>query len=157
MSGGLKAELTVGHGESFILDISLSIAPGTTVALLGPNAAGKSTTVAALAGLLPLSRGSITLNDRPLDNPEQDLFVTADKRGIGVVFQDYLLFPHLTVAENIAFGLRKRRLGSFRYRRVGGVMAGAVRPGGGSAAQAERSFRGSGATSRVGAGARDRT
>jgi molybdate transport system ATP-binding protein len=111
MSGGLDAQLTVRRGESFVLDIPLSITPGKTVALLGPNAAGKSTTVAAIAGLLPLDRGQITLNDRSLDDPDLSVFVPAEERRIGVVFQEYLLFPHLSVADNVAFGLRRRKLG----------------------------------------------
>jgi molybdate transport system ATP-binding protein len=107
---GLDARLQLRRGESFHLDLSLSIEPGTTVALLGPNAAGKSTAVAALAGLLPLDSGLITLSGLTLDDPERDIFVVPEERKVGVVFQDYLLFPHLSVAENIAFGLRSRRV-----------------------------------------------
>ena len=107
---GLDARLQLHRGESFQLDLSLSIAPGTTLALLGPNAAGKSTAVAALAGLLPLDRGRITLAGVTLDDPERNVFVVPEERKVGVVFQDYLLFPHLSVAENIAFGIRSRRV-----------------------------------------------
>lgn len=108
VSAGLDARLAVSRGDSFTLDIRLTIAPGRTIALLGPNAAGKSTTVAALAGLLPLEQGHISLDERCLDDPGRNLFVPPDQRGIGVVFQDYLLFPHLSIAENVAFGLRRR-------------------------------------------------
>jgi len=108
---GLEARLVVGRGESFRLDLSLSIPPGTTAALLGPNGSGKSTAVAALAGLLPLEEGRISLGGSVLDEPGKDLFVPPEARKVGVVFQDYLLFPHLDVLENIAFGLRSRRAG----------------------------------------------
>ncbi|RPI23314.1 MAG: ATP-binding cassette domain-containing protein, partial [Actinobacteria bacterium] len=107
---GLEAALVVRRG-GFTLDLSLSIPPGATVALLGPNGAGKSTAVAALAGLLPLDEGRIRLAGETLDDPEQDVFVPPEARRVGVVFQDYLLFPHLNVVENVAFGLRSRRVG----------------------------------------------
>ena len=100
--------MKVDRGESFQLNISLSIPPGRTVALLGPNGAGKSTAVAALAGLLPVDRGLITLAGVTLDEPDRGLFVPPEARRVGVVFQDYLLFPHMTVIENVAFGLRSR-------------------------------------------------
>jgi molybdate transport system ATP-binding protein len=108
---GLDARLTVLRSEAFRLDLTLSIPPGRTVALLGPNGAGKSTAVATLAGLLPLDHGRILLAGAVLDDPDHDLFVPPARRKIGVVFQDYLLFPHLTVIENVAFGLRSRRIG----------------------------------------------
>jgi molybdate transport system ATP-binding protein len=72
---------------------------GRTLALLGPNGAGKSTAVAALAGLLPTT-GSVRLGGRDLTR------LPPERRRVGVVFQDYLLFPHLTVLENVAFGPR---------------------------------------------------
>lgn len=106
---GLEARMVVTRSESFRLDIDLSIAPGETAALLGPNGAGKSTAVQALAGLLPLDQGRITLDDRVLDDTGAGVFVASEDRGVGVVFQDYLLFPHLSVLENIAFGPRARR------------------------------------------------
>ena len=107
-STGLDAIVSVRRGDSFKLDFSISIPPGRTVALLGPNGAGKSTAVATLAGLLPIDSGQITLGGVTLDDPEQGVFVSPDARKVGVVFQDYLLFPHLTVLENVAFGLRSR-------------------------------------------------
>lgn len=107
---GLEADIVVERGTGFVLDLSLSVAPGQTVALLGPNGAGKSTAVQALAGVSPITRGHIALNGRTLDDPDRDLFVPPDRRKVGVVFQDYLLFPHLSVRENIAFGPRSQGL-----------------------------------------------
>ena len=101
----LDARLVVRRG-AFTLDLALAIAPGETVALLGPNGAGKTTAVSCLAGLLPLAEGHIRLGSRPLDDPARRVFVPPEKRRTGVVFQDYLLFPHMTASENVAFGLR---------------------------------------------------
>lgn len=108
---GLEASFTVRRSLGFILDISIAIPPGRTVALLGPNGAGKSTAVAALAGLIPVDTGRIVLGGRTLDDAENVRFVPAEERRVGVVFQDYVLFPHLTVAENVAFGPRSHRMG----------------------------------------------
>ncbi|WP_328990557.1 ABC transporter ATP-binding protein [Kribbella sp. NBC_01245] len=102
----LTAQLQVTRG-SFQLDIALAIAPGEVVALLGPNGAGKTTAIRTLAGLLPLTDGFIRLGDDAWDEPPKT-FQPADKRPLGVVFQDYLLFNHLTALENVAFGLRAR-------------------------------------------------
>jgi molybdate transport system ATP-binding protein len=98
---GLDAHLVISRREGFTLDVSLSIPPGRTVALLGPNGAGKSTVVAAIAGLLPLDEGHIALDGRTLDDPAGDVLRPAEDRSIGVVFQDYVLFPHLRVVENV--------------------------------------------------------
>jgi len=104
----LEADFGLRRGDSFRLDLRLSIPAGTTVALLGPNGAGKSTAVSAIAGLLPIDSGSISLAGIALDAPARDVFVPPESRRVGVVFQDYLLFPHMTVIENVAFGLRSR-------------------------------------------------
>jgi molybdate transport system ATP-binding protein len=106
--GGLDARLVLQRGTSFRLDLSLAIPPGRTVALLGPNGAGKSTAVAALAGLLRLEDGWIRLDGQTLDEPGAGRYVPPEARRVGVVFQEYLLFGHLTVVENIAFGPRSR-------------------------------------------------
>jgi len=107
---GLEATFVVSRGESFQLELSLSVAPGRTVALLGPNGAGKSTAVAVLAGLLPIDDGRVALTGITLDDPEREVFVPPEARRVGVVFQDYLLFPHLSVIDNVAFGLRSRKV-----------------------------------------------
>lgn len=107
---GLDARLVVHRGEAFRLDVALAISPGRTVVLLGPNGAGKSTVVAVLAGLVALDEGRIELDGRVLDAPGRGIFLPPEERRIGVVFQDYILFPHLTVAENVAFGPRSRKL-----------------------------------------------
>jgi molybdate transport system ATP-binding protein len=124
---------------AFRLDLRLHVAPGETVALLGPNGAGKTTALRALAGLEAIADGHVILNGRLLDRPAgrgtraaanalghgeegpagpaarrtgtaSTRWVPPEDRGIGVVFQDYLLFPHLNAIDNIAFGPRRRGL-----------------------------------------------
>lgn len=95
---------------SLHLDVSLHIAPGQVLALLGPNGAGKSTILRVLAGLRPLDNGRICIDDRVVDDPARDVFVPAEERPVGFVFQDHLLFDQLSVLENVAFGLRARRV-----------------------------------------------
>ena len=102
----LYADLNVTRG-SFELDLELTVEPGEVVALLGPNGAGKTTALRAIAGLLPVTAGQIRLDDEVWDEPPR-VFRSADRRPIGVVFQDYLLFNHLSAVENVAFGLRAR-------------------------------------------------
>ncbi|WP_328844140.1 ABC transporter ATP-binding protein [Streptomyces sp. NBC_00258] len=96
---GLDAHLVVDRG-SFRLDVALTAAPGDVVALLGPNGAGKTTALRALAGLTPLTGGRLRLDGAVLDR------TAPESRPVGVVFQDYLLFPHLTALDNVAFGPR---------------------------------------------------
>ena len=105
---GLDAHLVVRRDDDFMLDLPLRIPAGRTVALLGPNGAGKSTAVAALAGLLPLDRGHVRLGELTLDDPARGLYRPPEQRRLGVVFQDYALFPHMSVLDNVAFGLRSR-------------------------------------------------
>jgi molybdate transport system ATP-binding protein len=90
------------------LDVNLHMQQGEVLAILGPNGSGKSTLLRALAGLLPIDRGRIVVDGAVLDDPAGDVFVPAEQRPIGVVFQDYLLFAHLSALENVAFGLRAR-------------------------------------------------
>lgn len=101
----LKAEVTVRR-DGFLLQAALEVEAGRTAALLGPNGAGKTTMLEALAGLVPLDAGSVVLGDRTLEDAA--IFVPPQSRNIGVVFQDYLLFGHLTVGQNLAFGLVSR-------------------------------------------------
>ena len=100
---GLDARLVVRR-PGFTLDIELTAAPGEVVALLGPNGAGKTTALHALAGLTGLDDGHVTLAGTRLDDEPPE------RRRIGVVFQDYLLFPHLTALDNVAFGPRCRHV-----------------------------------------------
>jgi molybdate transport system ATP-binding protein len=98
----------VRHLGTLALDVALTADPGETVAVLGPNGAGKSTLLRCLAGLLAIDGGRIVLDGRVLDEPARDTFVPAERRPVGVVFQDYLLFAHLDARDNVAFGLRAR-------------------------------------------------
>ena len=92
------------------LDIEAEIAAkdGEVVGLLGPNGAGKTTLLRALAGLTPLVRGSVMLDGQVIEDAASGVRVATERRPIGVVFQDYRLFPHLSVLDNISFGLRAR-------------------------------------------------
>lgn len=107
--GDLVANIRVTRASGFSVDIQLTVSAGQTVALLGPNGAGKSTIVSALAGLEPLTNGSVTLGARVLENTANNTYVPSAERELGIVFQDALLFPHLNVYDNIAFGLVSRK------------------------------------------------
>ncbi|MEW2155442.1 ABC transporter ATP-binding protein [Streptomyces sp. NPDC007189] len=95
----LDAHLVVDR-PGFRLDLTLTAAAGDVVALLGPNGAGKTTALRALAGLTPLTAGHLRLDGTALDR------TPPESRPVGVVFQDYLLFPHLSALDNVAFGPR---------------------------------------------------
>src|SRR5271163_4482771 len=89
-------------GMQALSDVDFQIAKGEFVALLGPSGCGKSTTLNILAGLLPASAGGIWLDDRRID------LLRPEERGFGMVFQNYALFPHMSVRRNIGFGLAMR-------------------------------------------------
>jgi len=91
-------------GTDALRDLDLTIRAGEFIALLGPSGCGKSTALNCLAGLLPLTGGSIWQDSKRIDT------LPPERRGFGMVFQNYALFPHMTVRNNIAFGLRMRRL-----------------------------------------------
>jgi molybdate transport system ATP-binding protein len=102
-SPGLRATIIVER-PVFRLAIDLDVRPGTITAVVGPNGSGKTTTLRTLAGLIRLTQGRITLGGRTLDDASTGDYVVPALRGAGVVFQDYLLFPHLSAIDNIAFG-----------------------------------------------------
>jgi molybdate transport system ATP-binding protein len=90
------------------LDIAFAIGEGEVVALLGPTASGKTTLLRAVAGLGPIGAGHVRLDGQVLEDTATGQYVPTERRPIGFVFQDYLLFPHLSVLDNVAFGLRSR-------------------------------------------------
>jgi molybdate transport system ATP-binding protein len=90
------------------LDAAIAVADGEVVAVVGPNGSGKTSLLRALAGLVPLSGGRIVLDDQVLEDPSRQVRVPPERRPVGIVFQDYLLFPHMSALENVAFGLRCR-------------------------------------------------
>jgi len=128
------------------LSLELRVEPGSTVAVLGPNGAGKTTLLHALAGLVPIDAGRVVLDERVLDDTTSGIHVTPEERSIAVVFQNYLLFPHLTVLDNVAFGLRchgasqrdARRRAHEWLERIGLDNRAAVRPAELSGGQAQR-------------------
>ena len=99
----LDTHVVVERGE-FLLDVELQVAPGETVAIMGPNGAGKTSFLYALFGWLPLRSGWILLDGVTIEAPGQDQFVSPHHRDFGMVFDDCLLFPHMTVEQNLAFG-----------------------------------------------------
>lgn len=99
------SELTLSYGRTVVVpNLDLDIVEGELIALLGPSGCGKTTTMRAIAGLLAPSSGKVEIDGRDVTR------LAANKRGIGLVFQSYALFPHLSAFENVAFGLRLKRM-----------------------------------------------
>ncbi len=111
----LEADIQL-HLSRLDLNVAFTIASGEVLAFLGPNASGKSTTLRALVGLLPLNAGRVTLDGTVLEDPARRIRVRPERRPIALMFQDYLLFPHMTALENVAFGLRSRGTGKTTAR-----------------------------------------
>jgi molybdate transport system ATP-binding protein len=104
-AAGLAGRVVVAR-DGFTLDVALDVGPGEVVAVLGPNGAGKSTLLRAVCGLTPLTAGELRLGGVSVDDPGADVLVPASRRRVGVVFQEYRLFPHLSVLDNVAFAPR---------------------------------------------------
>jgi molybdate transport system ATP-binding protein len=140
----LSAHVAVRRG-SLALDVAVEVADGEVLAVLGPNGAGKSTLLRVLAGLLPMDDGSVVVDGTEIWDGD-DRHVPVHRRALGMVFQDHLLFPHLTVSDNVAFGLRTRGVRKATARataqawlaRVGLDGLGPSRPGQLSGGQAQR-------------------
>lgn len=112
----LDASVQVRRPE-FTLDVRLSVGAGEVLAVLGPNGAGKSTLLRALAGLIPLDGGRVELAGELIEDPAAGVRRSPQARGVGVVFQDYLLFPHLSARDNVAFGPRSTGISNAAARR----------------------------------------
>ena len=109
LAGGL-------HLGDLDLAVELDLPPGEIVVLLGPNGAGKTTLLRIIAGLQPLEHGRLVLRGVVVDDPAAGVFVPPESRSVGFVFQDYQLFPHMSVLANVAFGPAARGLSDGRRR-----------------------------------------
>ena len=112
----LDAQVTVTVG-AFELDVELQVDAGRTVAVVGPNGSGKTTLLRGIAGLTALTCGHVRLDGAVLEDPALGVYVPPERRPIAMVFQDHLLFPHLTAVDNVAFGVRARGSGKADARR----------------------------------------
>lgn len=103
----LQVRCEFRYSAGFELKIDVDATEGVT-ALVGPSGSGKTSTLHLIAGLLAPARGSIVLRDRPLFDANRRVNLPPNERRVGLVFQDYLLFPHLTVAGNLHYGRIRR-------------------------------------------------
>ena len=117
-SEGLYLNGEIRRG-SFTLQVDLAVAPGEVLAILGPNGAGKSSLLRSIAGLAPLTSGRLVLDGRPMDEPAAGVHLPPERRPVAVVFQDYRLFPHLSVLDNAAFAPRSAGAGKAPSRQSG--------------------------------------
>src|ERR1700712_3181014 len=105
------SELVVRYGDVVAVDgISFASQPGELVTLLGPSGCGKTTTLRAIAGLEDPSGGMIRLGGETVFSSAQRRNVPTEKRGLSMVFQSYAIWPHMTVFENVAYGLKVRKM-----------------------------------------------
>src|SRR5436190_7006243 len=112
------------RGITALQEISVTVQRGEFVTLLGPSGCGKTTTLRAIAGLERPDTGSIAIEGREMFSAMTGCFVPPEKRGLGMVFQSYAIWPHMTVFQNIAYGLVAKRVPSAAVRtRVEDVLA----------------------------------
>lgn len=111
------AHVTKRYGDVVALDdVALAVPPGELLAVVGPSGCGKTTLLGVVAGLAAVDGGRLTIDGRVVAGA--GVWVPPERRRVGVVFQDHALFPHLTVAENVEFGLRRQRDRAARRREV---------------------------------------
>ncbi len=91
-------------------NLSLNLEPGSFVCLLGPSGCGKTTTLRMISGLERANEGVITIGGKVFDSPKDNVFIRPEERQMGLVFQSYALWPHMTVAENVDFGLKIKKI-----------------------------------------------
>src|SRR4051812_34271495 len=132
MSAGARAAVSLrnisktypGSKVKAVDNLSLDIPEGQIFTLLGPSGCGKSTTLRVVAGLEAPDEGAIYFDDVPVVVTDKNIMVPPDKRNIGMVFQSYAIWPHMTVAQNVSYPLRMRKIPSARIRdRVAEVLA----------------------------------
>jgi iron(III) transport system ATP-binding protein len=99
-----------GSAQPAVAALSLEIPRSDFLCLLGPSGCGKTTTLRMIAGLEHPTAGRILVDDQPVVSVDDGVYVPAEKRGMGLVFQNYALWPHMTVEENVAFGLKLRKV-----------------------------------------------
>jgi len=103
-------DLHIHYGEvPAVRGVSFDVAPGEQLTLLGPSGCGKTTTLRAIAGLEQPTSGEIRIGGAPVYSSKQRVNIPAEKRGLSMVFQSYAIWPHMTVFDNVAYGLRVRR------------------------------------------------
>ena len=103
--------ITVDYGKNRVIDnLSLDVQNGESLAIVGPSSCGKTTLMRALCGFVKITTGTIAIDDKIVSNAAAKQFVAPEKRHVGVVFQDYAVWPHLTVLENIVYPLKKQRV-----------------------------------------------
>ncbi|MBD7996212.1 ABC transporter ATP-binding protein [Arthrobacter sp. Sa2CUA1] len=111
-----------GGDTNAVENLDLTINDGDFMCLLGPSGCGKTTTVRMIAGLENITAGSIQIGDRMVDEPNAQTYVTPEQRDVGMVFQNYALWPHLSVADNVDYGLKLRKMSKTdRDARVGEI------------------------------------
>jgi len=119
--GILQIKCSYQYGSGFKLTLDLALQHPVTV-LIGPSGSGKTTTINLIAGLLCPQEGSITMLDKVLVQSQKKVFVPPEQRSVGYVFQDYQLFPHLTVEKNLRFGERRSIESRIPFARVAEVL-----------------------------------
>ena len=115
--------LTKKYGPLAVVDdVSMTIAHGTLVCLLGPSGCGKTTTLRLIAGFVEPTAGEIRVGDRVVSSPQRT--VPPERRNMSMIFQSYALWPHMTVAENIVYGLKLRKVDSATIKKkLDGILA----------------------------------
>lgn len=107
-----------GSGGNAVDNLDLTINDGDFMCLLGPSGCGKTTTVRMIAGLEHATGGKIAIGDKTVDEPQSNTFVTPEKRDVGLVFQSYALWPHLSVYDNVDYGLKLRKKSKADRKRI---------------------------------------
>ena len=118
-------DVTKKFGETVaVRDFSVTVADGEFVTFLGPSGCGKTTTLRLIAGFLSPTAGRVTIGERVVTDVERGIFVPPEQRGVGMVFQSYAVWPHMTVFNNVAYPLKIKKLPKAEIRRrVGEALA----------------------------------